>query len=80
MEINANNSSANASHHAPAKHETQDALNAANDQPNTAVGPEDNELNRTETVQATEKAEQNTAAEGRAQEDKRQGRVVDITV
>ena len=80
MEINANNSSANASHHAPAKRETQDALNAANDQPNTVVGPEDNELNRTETVQATEKAEQSTAAEDRVQEDKRQGRVVDITV
>lgn len=80
MEINANNSSANTSHQAPSKRETEDALNTANDQPNTVVGPEDNELGRTESVQATERAEQDTAAENRVQEEKRQGRVVDITV
>ncbi|MDH5613472.1 MAG: hypothetical protein OEY35_00390 [Gammaproteobacteria bacterium] len=80
MEINTTSSSTNASNQAASKRETQDALNTANDQPNTTVGPEDNELRSTESVQASNKAEQDTANENRVQEDKRQGRVVDITV
>ena len=80
MEINTNGSNANASFQTSSKRETEDALNTANDQPNTTVGPEDNELSSTESVQATERTEQDTAAENRTQEDKRQGRVVDITV
>ena len=80
MEINPNGSNANASHQTNSRHETEDALNKANDQPNTTVGPEDNGLRRTESVQAVERVEQDTAAENRVQEEKRQGRVVDITV
>lgn len=80
MEINTNGSHTTPNQSAASKDETRDALNSATDQPNTTVGPEDKSLSKTEAVQASERAEQDTAAENRVQEDKRQGRVVDITV
>lgn len=80
MEINSNGSQATSHQAAASKHETRDALNTPADQPNSTVGPEDNGLRKTESVQPSERVQQDSAADDRVQADKRQGHVIDITV
>jgi len=83
MEINTHSSN-NSANLAATKHSTEDALNTADQQPNSVVGPEDNGLKRTESVQAAYKEHEDTptrdSAEESVQDEKRLGRVVDITV